>query len=260
MEILGDGLIKNDSLSNLKEFLINKEFSDAKLIIGNKCFDVHRVVLASQSPFFKALFSTNWNQGDVITLKEEFLQSEIMEDLLSFMYSHVHLTSENIHSLCVAAHFLQIDNFFKTIDDYLCKHISSSNAVSLRSLSCEFGLKSLKKTSSLKIYYYPQEIFLNPLYLEISYEELIVTIQNLLHDELGILDKLRPFLFGQIIDWVQKDEENRFLFFENLMEELEFEQLSFEFLIKNVASNHLVVKSGYCKKILLKVINQKMNY
>ena len=46
----------NSIMSNLHELMQNGEFCDVVLRVGNRNFDVHKVVLVSSSPYFSAMF------------------------------------------------------------------------------------------------------------------------------------------------------------------------------------------------------------
>ena len=46
----------NSIMSNLHELMQNGEFCDVVLRVGNRDFDVHKVVLVSSSPYFSAMF------------------------------------------------------------------------------------------------------------------------------------------------------------------------------------------------------------
>ena len=268
MEILGDGLIKNDSLSNLKEFLISKEFSDAKLIIGNKCFDVHRVVLASQSPFFKALFSDTWNKSNTITLNEEFLDPEIMEDLLKYMYSNkIYLTTENVYSLCVASHFLKMENLLKEIEKYWSERLSLSNIFGAYKLSKKLNLSLLKQNSLNFIAKNYDELFENPYIQELSYEDIIMMIKDFQakHDDDSDDDddddndafndeRFMPCLFDLIINWVEHDKENRISRLQALLGKVPEFYSDVEFLTKKLATNHIVWQSESCLRGVMNAI------
>ena len=72
--------------SDLLKAMNNEEFSDITLIIGDKKIYAHRVVLASRSKFFEAMFSHEYKeaQGE-ITLQD--ISYELFIVLLEYIYS-----------------------------------------------------------------------------------------------------------------------------------------------------------------------------
>ena len=38
-------------------------FSDAEIVVGDKCFNVHRTILASKSPYFLTMFTSSFIEG-----------------------------------------------------------------------------------------------------------------------------------------------------------------------------------------------------
>ena len=256
MDVNDGCLLENSSLSDLQKFLINKEFSDVKLIIGGKSYDVHKVVLASQSPFFERLFSDIWNQGNVITLDEEFLDPEIIEDLLNFMYSKVYLTPANVNSLLRAAHFLQMKKFLRGIDWYLSQNISIDNAFALFKLCNNIHLLQTVLSVEGFIRSECKKILQNPYIQELSNQDVVnVFYIFCLHEDSEIY---RTCLFNFIIDWIENDKENRLSYLEDFMKKLE-DFLTFDFLVKKVVTDHFFAEYK-CSSTNLLMIHRKMRF
>ena len=240
---------------NFEDFLTSKDFTDAKLIIGKKCFDVHRLVLAFRSPFFKALFSKNWNQSTTITLDEEFLDPEIMEDLLKFMYSNtIYLTTENVYSLCIASHFLQMEELLKETEKYLEKHFSLSNVFDLLKLSKKFDLIHLRATLLDFLSGFDRKLLKNPLLMELSYDDIDEILSGCKINKNNLQD-----WFEFIMDWIQihEDQYSDKIHKGGFMHSISYGDISFDILIKKVASNHYFLKE-YTLEYLLEEINRKI--
>ena len=73
-------------VETMEEARKNDLFTDVTLVAGKKEFKAHRVVLASQSPFFKTRFEQHWQREDN-KVEMSDLTSDILEAMISFMYT-----------------------------------------------------------------------------------------------------------------------------------------------------------------------------
>eukprot|EP00747_Dinoflagellata_sp_TGD_P169380 gnl/TRDRNA2_/TRDRNA2_198236_c0_seq1.p1 gnl/TRDRNA2_/TRDRNA2_198236_c0~~gnl/TRDRNA2_/TRDRNA2_198236_c0_seq1.p1 ORF type:complete len:370 (-),score=71.60 gnl/TRDRNA2_/TRDRNA2_198236_c0_seq1:20-1129(-) len=65
----------------------SKSFSDAKLIVDGREFDVHRAILASRSKVFEAMFSASMTEATTNSVTVTDISAETMEILLQFIYT-----------------------------------------------------------------------------------------------------------------------------------------------------------------------------
>ena len=71
----------------MKAMLEEGLFSDVKIKMSTKTFNVHRVVLASHSDVFKRMFQINMRekQEGIVTISD--IEPEVMTELLTYMYT-----------------------------------------------------------------------------------------------------------------------------------------------------------------------------
>ncbi|KAL2844136.1 BTB/POZ protein [Aspergillus pseudoustus] len=71
---------------SMKKLLLHGEYSDMKVVCEGFVFHVHRAILCSQSPFFKAAINGNFKEAmtNTIDLPEDDLWT--IEHVLSFLY------------------------------------------------------------------------------------------------------------------------------------------------------------------------------
>ena len=79
--------IKEASLANNLDFLNNKYFSDVVVQCGDLSFDCHKVILASQSPFFKAMLTSNMKEKINNEIQIHDIEPEVMTEFLEFTYN-----------------------------------------------------------------------------------------------------------------------------------------------------------------------------
>lgn len=61
--------------------------TDICLVVQGRAFDAHKLVLAAMSPYFQGLFMSQMTESRAKTLEFEDIDSEIFEEILSFMYT-----------------------------------------------------------------------------------------------------------------------------------------------------------------------------
>ncbi|GBL98878.1 Kelch-like protein 38, partial [Araneus ventricosus] len=106
-------------------------FSDGVLITedGSK-FKIHRNLLASRCPFFKALFCGDFADGTEVLLKG--IDAEILDSILVYLYTGtVHLNEENVTDVFVAADYLLIDPLMQECRSFLLTLMTPTNCFSL---------------------------------------------------------------------------------------------------------------------------------
>ena len=253
-------LFKSDFQPNFKEYFNSKEYCDVKLIVGNKSFDLHKAILISYSGYFETRFSSDWSESSVIKLEDERLNPDIIEDLLNYIYGNeICLTEQNAYPICMASHYLQIKNLVNKSQYFLCRYITTSNAMKYLNSATKLDLFSLISDSECFIRKNRQQVF-KELYIQNhSYEEIILFLKNLKVDCFQIyMEELRPFAFELILNFIENDPENHALYFDSLIEEIDFDKFDYGFLIKKFTTNHLVRKSKFFLKELLWNICQQI--
>ena len=64
-----------------------KEYTDVKLLCGEKEFQCHKLILASRSPVFKTMFEEVMNGNDSGTIELKDQKVEVIEEILKYIYT-----------------------------------------------------------------------------------------------------------------------------------------------------------------------------
>jgi len=124
--------IKEASLANNLDFLNNKDFSDVVIQCGDKSFDCHKVILASHSPVFKAMLTSNMKEKNNNEIQIDDIEPEVMTEFLEFIYTG---KSSNLDKfamrLFIAADKYQIISLKETCEKILISSLGIDNCLSL---------------------------------------------------------------------------------------------------------------------------------
>lgn len=108
----------------IKEIWQEESFSDIVIKIGTKSYNCHKLVLASLSAYFSAMFRSGMRETVAGSVDLQNIEPEVFEAVLQFMYSGSNvITQDNVERLLEAAVMLQITCLQEQCESYLKKQI-----------------------------------------------------------------------------------------------------------------------------------------
>uniref|UniRef100_A0A8C3SKN9 BTB domain-containing protein n=1 Tax=Chelydra serpentina TaxID=8475 RepID=A0A8C3SKN9_CHESE len=116
-------------------------------------FQAHKVVLASSSPVFKAMFTTGLREQAMEVVPIEGIHPRVMERLIEFAYT----ASISVGEKCVVhvmngAVMYQIDSVVKACCDFLVQQLDPSNAIGIANFAEQIGCTELHQRAREYIY------------------------------------------------------------------------------------------------------------
>ena len=142
--------IGNDGSDSIQcdgfQFLLDRsQFSDAKIEIQKKVFDVHKVILSSVSEVFLQLFQES---EEIVEISD--VSPEVMSDLLAYIYSG---TAPNIKTnttqILIAADHCHIEDLVSQCLFELQLNFTSENVAEVLLLSNKFYYSTLIKNACI---------------------------------------------------------------------------------------------------------------
>jgi len=107
---------------------------DVTLVAEGRQFPVHKVVLVSSSPYFRAMFNGTMSESSQELVNLPAVQSSALRQLIEYIYSgEVEVTEENVQSLLPAANLLQLSWVRDSCCRFLQSHLHPSNCLGIRS-------------------------------------------------------------------------------------------------------------------------------
>ncbi|KAG4080248.1 hypothetical protein HA402_010740 [Bradysia odoriphaga] len=104
--------------------------SDICLVVGNKRYPAHRVILCASSEVFQVmLMNPEWSEcrESVIELKEEPLCSEVFPQFLKYLYvGQIRISLQTVMPMLALADKYNIRDLVQLCVDYMLKHISKA--------------------------------------------------------------------------------------------------------------------------------------
>ncbi|XP_018425946.1 PREDICTED: kelch-like protein diablo [Nanorana parkeri] len=116
--------------SGLKEMYVSETLCDVAVLTSDKRFLCHRVVLASVSPYFKALFTCPMKESTRGEVCLSDVPSSTMQAVLHYIYTgEARLTLDNVEELFIVSGRLQVAAVQDLCSSYLAKRIDNGNCL-----------------------------------------------------------------------------------------------------------------------------------
>ncbi|XP_061700217.1 kelch-like ECH-associated protein 1A [Syngnathoides biaculeatus] len=241
------------SLKIMDEFRRQEMLCDLVLRVTNKDrsmdFKVHKLVLASCSPYFRAMFTSSFKerQASEVTLSD--VCPQVLGRLIDFAYtSHIIVGEKCVLHLLLAAMRFQMEDVAKACCDFLTKHLESSNVIGITRFAEELGCADLYQRGREYINTHFSEVTKEDEFFSLSHCQLLELISQ---DSIKVLCESE--VYKACTDWVRWDVENRAQYLHALLNAVNIYALPPKFLKNQLLSCPLLSKANACKDFLSKI-------
>ena len=132
----------------MKQMYEKNLFTDVKIVVQDKTFDVHRAVLATHSPVFEKMFDNDMKENLERKIEIMDMDCSVVEDLIAFMYTGCISNVKSCHQqLLLVADKYNIQELEELCLTELKKSITPSNVVERLSL---VGMIPSERSKSLR--------------------------------------------------------------------------------------------------------------
>lgn len=142
----------------MNELRLDRQLCDVTLRVRYKDleevdFVAHKVVLASSSPVFRAMFTNGLKECGMELVPIEGIHPRVMDRLIEFAYT----ASISVGEKCVihvmnGAVMYQIDSVVKACCDFLVQQLDPSNAIGIANFAEQIGCTELHQKAREYIY------------------------------------------------------------------------------------------------------------
>ena len=143
---------KMQVLDDLEKLLQSGEFSDFEFTIGERKFPVHKAILHSRSPYFKAMFMQDFEEKVTNSVPIEDIDADMFTELLEYLYTSKlpELTDEikAIEVLIIADKY-QLDSLKTIAENELSAKMTAESMFNLLMVADTYNAAVLK-TNAMK--------------------------------------------------------------------------------------------------------------
>uniref|UniRef100_A0A8C5EJE5 BTB domain-containing protein n=1 Tax=Gouania willdenowi TaxID=441366 RepID=A0A8C5EJE5_GOUWI len=237
----------------MNELRLERQLCDVTLRVRYKDveavdFVAHKVVLASSSPVFRAMFTNGLKECGMELVPIEGIHPKVMDRLIEFAYT----ASISVGEKCVihvmnGAVMYQIDSVVKACCDFLVQQLDPSNAIGIASFAEQISCIELHQKAREYIYMNFSEVSTQEEFFNLSHCQLVTLISR---DELNV--RCESEVFQACEAWVRYDKENRRPYVQALLQVVRCHSLTPNFLQDRLQSEDW---DPQCKDYLAKIFN-----
>ncbi|XP_029470245.1 kelch-like ECH-associated protein 1 isoform X2 [Rhinatrema bivittatum] len=215
-------------------------------------FHVHRVVLASCSPYFKAMFTNNFQECHAREITIQGVSPTVMHRLIDFAYtSRVTVSEKCVLHVLLAAMRYQMDDVVKACCDFLIKQLDASNVIGISSFAEQIGCKELHERGREYINTHFSEVTKVEEFFSLTHCQLLDLISQ---DSLNVLCESE--IYKACLEWIRWDMDSRAQYFHVLLNAVQLYALPPKFLKMQLQECPILNQANSCRDYLSKVFQE----
>lgn len=250
------------ALATYKDVLLNEAnrlredniLCDITLCVDSRQFRANKALLAAASPFFRCLFTSKMSESfsDEVTL--EGLNVEIMEDVLTFIYTgKINLTLENAQEIVKASDFLMIASLKEIGTDFLKQSLEQSNCFSVLEFAQKYGCNTLKNETIRFLCNHFMEMYEFEKFDHLDFE---IVVKIFSSDNIAVSKEEK--VFEGVMRWLRHDYKARKKHLEELFNCIRFPSISISYVKKMVLHDEIVIENLTCMTNLSRSLSSMM--
>lgn len=246
-------------LDSLNETRNTTEHCDVFLRVEEKIFPAHRVVLASSSSYFRAMFppSSCFTEAEAdnseICLKS--VDKRAVRDVLDYFYTgRLEFNRLNFENVLILANLWDVQFLLSSSEDFIRQELHVSNCLGMQLLVKKLQIFSPSFQAHLDNFILDNFMAIcnQQEFLSLSVDRLCDLLEN---DLLRV--KSEEMVFEAVCKWIQHDCCSRKQFMAELFKEVRCGLLPRSYLAGRVLSADLVQQDSECKAFVLHVLQQE---
>ena len=128
----------------------NQLFCDCTLIVNEKEFPIHKVVLAASSQYFRVLFTSGMRESGVSRITLHGISAQTFQSVLTFIYTgKLTLDQDNVTQVYAAADMLQLEHLQNLCHDFLLNQLCALNCIGIWRYARSFSNSELEGSAWL---------------------------------------------------------------------------------------------------------------
>uniref|UniRef100_A0A1B6D3P4 Kelch-like protein diablo n=1 Tax=Clastoptera arizonana TaxID=38151 RepID=A0A1B6D3P4_9HEMI len=224
----------------------SKFLCDATIQVENENFCVHKIILGTCSPYFRALFR---NSED--TYKLDGIRSDIFKIIMDYAYMQkTTIDRDNVILLLLSADYLYIDGITRLCLDFIKEEIHLKNCFYILRFARDHSFLDLKNQAYAYIMKNFSDIF------KYSPELMNSTVDEL-EEIIGSYDlnvKNEDIVWEAVIAWIEHDPINNRRHLARLMPNVRFGLLDPQYFIERIKDHPLVLGDDSCRSMVYDIL------
>ncbi|XP_036795223.1 kelch-like protein 20 isoform X2 [Oncorhynchus mykiss] len=235
----------NKVLEGLNSLRLNNAFCDVTLCCGGQEFPCHRIVLASFSSYFQAMFSTDLMESRQERVAINGVESQMIGMLVSYAYTaEVVISKANVQALLAAANLLDVMAVREACCRFMERQMDEMNCVGIHCFAEAHSCRELEKHSMDYILQHFGSVCQQEEFLSLCADKLTEIIAS---DHLNVAKE--ETVFEATMLWLDKSATRR-QSFEKVLEHIRLPLISPYYIHDVIESLEVVRESQRCQRLI----------
>lgn len=235
----------NTVLQGLNSLRLNNAFCDVTLCCGGQEFPCHRIVLASFSSYFQAMFSTDLIESKQERVAINGVEPQMIGMLVSYAYtSEVYISKANVQALLAAANLLDVMAVREACCRFMERQMDEMNCVGIHCFAEAHSCKVLEERSMDYILEHFSSVYQQEEFLSLCVDKLTEIMAS---DYLNVPKE--EMVFEAAVLWLNKcpfRKQN----FEKVLEHIRLPVISPYYLHDVIESLDVVKENQACQTLI----------
>ncbi|XP_029627287.1 kelch-like protein 3 isoform X3 [Salmo trutta] len=239
---------------------------DVLLVAGNVEVTAHKLVLASCSPYFCAMFTGDMSESKAQQVEIRDVDGQTLKKLVDYIYTAmIEVTEDNVQVLLPAASLLQLMDVRQVCCEFLQSQLHPTNCLGIRAFADLHTCTQLLNQSHAYSEQHFSEVMLGEEFMGLSLQHVcglissdkltVSTEEKGIEQESGGAGWMRKSeVFEAIVAWIKHDKEARLEHMPKLMEHVRLPLLSRDDLVQIVEKEVLIKNNNSCKDFLIEAM------
>jgi len=230
-----------DMMIGLNNLRIEGNFVDIVLCVQDTEYPCHRNILATSSPYFRAMFCSDLREAHDFRVSFNEITPDTMNRILEYVYlGSITINCDNVEDILAAASLFQFTEIETASCEFLKEQLDVSNCLGIEAFAALHGCVTLQNVASKVIQENFKDVAFQDEFLSLGLEQVVSYISS---DQIDI-DSEKD-VFDVVLRWVKHKLEERKNFLPVLMGHVRFQTMEISAL-KTVLEDRLVQSSSEC--------------
>ncbi|XP_078073094.1 kelch repeat and BTB domain-containing protein 2 isoform X1 [Mustelus asterias] len=209
-------------LEQLKCFYDQQLLTDIVLIAESTEFPCHKMVLATCSSYFRAMFMSGLSESKQTHVHLQNVDAPTLQIIIRYAYTgNLAINDSTVEQLYETSSFLQVENVSQRCREYLIKKINAENCVRLLSFADLYSCEELKISAKRMVEHKFTAVYHQDAFLQLSHDLLIDILSS---DNLNV-EKEETVREAAMV-WLEYDTESRSQYLSSVLGQIRIDALS----------------------------------
>ncbi|KAI5252927.1 Kelch-Like Protein 17 [Manis pentadactyla] len=223
---------------------------DIILHVAAKEIRAHKVVLASCSPYFHAMFTNEMSESRQTHVTLHDIDPQALDQLVQFAYTAEIVVGEgNVQTLLPAASLLQLNGVRDACCKFLLSQLDPSNCLGIRGFADTHSCSDLLKAAHRYVLQHFVDVAKTEEFMLLPLKQVLELVSS---DSLNVPSE--EDVYRAVLSWVKHDVDARRQHVPRLMKCVRLPLLSRDFLLGHVDAESLVRHHPDCKDLLIEAL------